>query len=111
MGSASCYGGLYVREKTISWLIPFSQCQTVPYKVIEQWGEGNQRNVVFQLTQRQPKCRFNIIYLKHDDNPDFGIGWDVGGFADLAEYRRAKEQNWLYGSSTSQWCYLYVPSK
>lgn len=104
-----CYGGLYLREKTISWLITYSQCQRVPFDVIEQWGEGNERNIVFRLKHKPPNCQFGVIYLTHDHDPNFGIGWNAIGYADEAAYRRAKESNWRYESRHSVWCYLYVP--
>jgi hypothetical protein len=106
----TCYGGLFVRERAISWLIPFSQCQRVGFEVIEQWGEGDERNIVFQLKQKQPKCLFSIIYLRHQNQPDFGIMWDVTGYANMDDYLNSKKNAWRL-SPTSQGCYLYVPSR
>lgn len=104
-----CYGGLYLREKTISWLIPYSQCQRVPFDVMEQWGEGNERNIVFRLKYKPANCRFGVIYLTHKDNPNFGIRWEAAGYADEAEFRRARENNWLHESLYALSCGLYVP--
>lgn len=104
-----CYGGLYLREKTISWLIPYSQCQRVPFDVIEQWGEGNERNIVFRLKHKPPNCRFEVIYLTHNSDPDFGIRWQAGGYVNEAAYLRAKQSKWRDITRDALWCSLYVP--
>jgi hypothetical protein len=109
MGSGRmCGGGLYIREKTISWLTQFSQCQRVPFEVIEQWGEGNERNIVFLLKRKPPKCQFGVIYLIHNPDPDFGVLWHAIGYTDAAAFRRGRDSNWHYRSSFSKWCSLYV---
>jgi hypothetical protein len=109
MGSGRlCYGGLYIREKTISWLTPFSQCQRIPFEVIEQWGEGNERNIVFRLKHKPPNCKFGVIYLRHNPDPNFGILWEALGYAGEVTYRRGKQSNWLYQPWPSFSCPLYV---
>src|SRR5882672_2140538 len=79
----ACYGGLYIRTRTISWLTPFSQCQSVLYEVIERLEKGNQRQFAFHLKQRREKCPFDVLYLNHSDtlNPD--TGWHVIGYSSV----------------------------
>ena len=36
----ACHGMLAVRTKTISWLTSFSQCQALPYELVERTDSG-----------------------------------------------------------------------
>ena len=103
-----CYGGLFIRERTISWLTTYSQCQKIPYEVLEHRAEGNERHIVFRLQKKPPYCRHRIIYLMHVDKPNFGIGWGAIGFETLQQLQDARKVDWTAKPASSQWCYLYV---
>ena len=102
----ACYGALYVRTKTIAWLTPFSQCQRVPYEIIEQRQNGNERHFAFRLQRRSKNCRYGVIYLYHRDNPDQTIDWQVIGYESLDDYRADQKRGFKGDALTSLTCYL-----
>jgi hypothetical protein len=102
----ACYGRLYVRTKTISWLTTFSQCQKVPYGVLEQHENGNERRFAFQLERRSKGCRFAVIYLYHRDNPDQDMDWQVIGYESIEDYRADQAQGFKADAPTALSCYL-----
>ena len=102
----ACYGGLYIRTKTISWLTPFSQCQRVLYEVIEHGDKGNQRQFAFHLKQRSKGCRFDVLYLYHADTPNPDAGWHVIGYSSVEDYRTDKLNGYKGDAPQSQSCSL-----
>ncbi len=102
----ACYGKLYVRTKTISWLTTFSQCQQVPYGVLEQHESGNERRFAFELKKPNKGCRFGVIYLYHRDTPNRDIDWQVIGYKSLDDYRADQAQGFKGEALTALSCYL-----
>lgn len=109
MGSGhTCYGGLYVRSKTLSWLTPYSQCRQLPYRMLERSGQGRFREFAFQLQRRTKACRFGVIYLRHTESGDPAVGWDVTGYATLDDYRNDRQSGFKALPPTAMSCYLYA---
>jgi hypothetical protein len=102
----SCYGGLYIRTKTISWLTPFSQCQRVPYEVIDRREKGNQRAFVFHLKQHAKSCGFDVLYLHHPDTPNLDIDWEIIGYVSLESYETDKKNGYKATLPNSMSCSL-----
>jgi hypothetical protein len=102
----SCYGRLFVRTRTISWLTPFSQCQQVPYRLVEQERRGNERRLTFELERRPRRCRYGVIHLRHRDTPEQDIGWEVIGYASLDDYRADEARGFKADSPTAMSCSL-----
>jgi hypothetical protein len=102
----ACYGGLYVRTKTISWLTPFSQCQKIRYEILEHEKKGNGRRFVFHLKQQQRSCRFEVLYLYHGDTPNRAIDWHVIGYALMTDYQADKQKGFKADSPNAQSCSL-----
>src|SRR6266849_3346311 len=88
------YGSLYIRTKTISWMTPFSQCQKIPYDVIERLRKGNQREFVFHLKQHTKSCRFDVLYLHHPDTPNLDIDWGIIGYVSRETYESDKKNGY-----------------
>ena len=102
----ACYGRLFVRTETIAWLTPFSQCPRVRYRIVDDERSGHARALTFAL-QRIPKgCRYGVIHLRHDDEPDPAIGWEVFGYATLDDYRQDRASGFTAAQPTSISCYL-----
>lgn len=102
----ACYGGLYVRTKTISWLTSFSRCQKVPYEMLERQENGHDRRFTFRLKQHPKGCRFEVLYLYHRDIPNPDIDWHVIGYASLTDYRADKQDGFKANSPNAQACSL-----
>ena len=102
----ACYGRLDVRVKTISWLTTFSQCKSVPYRLIERHQNGNARQLAFELARRDKGCRYGVIALRHRDDPDPSIGWEAIGYASLADYRADQARGFEADLATALSCYL-----
>lgn len=102
----SCYGRLYVKTRTISWLTPFSQCQSVPYRTILQQQRGHERALAFQLERRPKGCRYRVLYLHHADDPDPTIRWEVIGYASLDDFRADQARGFKAESPSAMSCYL-----
>lgn len=105
MGSGMCYGALSVRDRTISWLTHYSQCQRVQFEILEYQNSGNIRDVVFHLTRIPTGCRFQIIHLHHDAGENFMTRWYAHGFVSKTDYIESKKNNWNR-LATSQLCGL-----
>jgi len=88
----ACYGGLYVRTKTISWSTPFSACKRVPYEVLERSEKGNERRFTFRLKSSSKACRYGVLYLYHGASANADIDWHVIGYATFEDYK-ADQQN------------------
>jgi hypothetical protein len=102
----ACYGKLFVRTETIEWLTPFSQCPRVRYRIVDDERDGNARAVTFELDHRAKGCRYGVIHLRHRDEPDPAIGWEVFGYATLDDYRQDRARGFKAESPTSMVCYL-----
>jgi hypothetical protein len=102
----ACYGRLDVRTRTLSWLTSFSQCQSVPYQVLEQHEHGDERSFAFHLEQPTKGCRFQVVYLHHRDAPERDTGWEGIGYASLEDYRADEAQGFKAGPASSLACEL-----
>jgi hypothetical protein len=102
----ACYGKLFVRTETIAWLTPFSQCPRVRYRIVGAEQSGNARALTFELTHRAKGCRYGVLHLRHRDEPDPAIGWEVFGYATLDDYRQDRARGFKAESPTSMVCYL-----
>jgi hypothetical protein len=102
----ACYGKLFVRTETIAWLTPFSQCPRVRYRIVDDERHGKARALTFALARRAKGCRYGVIHLRHRDEPDPAIGWEVFGYATLDDYRQDRARGFTAESPTSMVCYL-----
>lgn len=109
MGSGhTCYGGLYVRTKTLSWLTPYSPCRAMPYRTLEHSEQGHARRFVFQFKRHGKGCRFNVLVLQHADTADPAIAWDATGYASLSDYRSDRQSGFKTLPATAMACSLYA---
>ncbi|GGY46568.1 hypothetical protein GCM10007387_30880 [Pseudoduganella albidiflava] len=98
----ACYGTLTITDKRIAWLTPFSQCKSMPYRIIER-GEGR---TTFRLMRSAPQCRYSVLLLTHDATEEPDKGWDITGYADELAYRKHKASNFQSYPDEILTCYL-----
>ena len=102
----ACYGMLAVRTKTISWLTSFSQCQTLPYELVERTDSGGRLRITWRFTRSIPACRYQLISLTHDGGPDHDIGWNVTGYGSEQSYLTDRSAGYPADAPDALSCYL-----
>jgi hypothetical protein len=102
----ACYGGLYIRTRTISWVTPFSRCERMPYQLLEHSENGTQQEFAFQFKRPAKSCRFSVLYLYHGNTANLGRDWHVIGYASLQDYEGDKRNGFKADNPASQSCWL-----
>ncbi|MDR2031742.1 MAG: hypothetical protein LBP86_05705 [Azoarcus sp.] len=88
----ACFGGLFVRTKTIEWNSPFSVCKPTQYDVLEKNAEGEKERIVFQLRKHFKRCGLAVIEIENAQTED--DRWDVTGYQTLESYQKRHEPEW-----------------
>jgi hypothetical protein len=81
----ACAGQLRITADRISWTTPFSRCAASPFTVKDR-QENKALRVTYQLLQRGPRCRYEVLMLAHDGGSEDRIGWNVVGFPSMSAY-------------------------
>ncbi len=102
----ACYGMLAVRTKTISWLTSFSQCQALPYELVERTDSGGRLRITWRFTRSIPACRYRLISLTHDGGSDQDIGWNVIGYGSEQSYLTDRSGGYTANTPDALSCYL-----
>ena len=102
----ACYGMLAVRTKTISWLTSFSQCQALPYELVEQTDSGGHLRITWRFTRSIPACRYRLISLTHDGGHDQDIGWNITGYGSEQSYLADRSTGYTANPPDALSCYL-----
>jgi hypothetical protein len=102
----ACYGTLAVRAKTISWLTSFSQCQSVPYELLERADHGGQQRLSYRLKTGDARCRYSHLSITHDGAAGQDTAWQVTGYASEASYKADKASGYTAKEENMMSCYL-----
>lgn len=102
----ACYGMLAVRTKTISWLTSFSQCQALPYELVERADSAGRLRITWRFTRNLPACRYRLISLAHNGGSDKDIGWNVIGYGSEQSYLADKAAGYTAAAPDALSCYL-----
>ena len=90
----ACAGDLRIGADSIAWDTPFSHCAASPFQVEQRTNDGAGLRVTYRLLRPGGRCRYPVLLLMHaGDKP--GIGWDVVGFASLADYKSQRRETGL----------------
>ncbi|WP_207003115.1 hypothetical protein [Trinickia mobilis] len=90
----ACFGGLFVRSKTIEWNSSFSKCGPVRYEILDQDLAGEQPRIAYRLLERSKQCRSAVIALSHYD----GNVWDVKGYPSVEAYEKREVPDWKHSA-------------
>lgn len=102
----SCFGTLSIQSKTISWTTPFSQCNALPYELLEQDSSGDRIRYTFRFTRTARACHYSILSLTHDKAQSAGLGWEVTGYDLKQSYLTDKANNYQDNLTGMMSCYL-----
>ncbi len=81
-----CWGKLYVKEKTLRWMTPYSICKPSKYKVLERELTTPNRHIAFELALRSTQCRYAVVELSFDpQTPDY---WSAKGYASVDDFNQ-----------------------
>lgn len=61
-GGRACYGGLFVRARTVEWNTPFNRCKRARYALLESKLTPGHERVAMRL--KNPSCAFQVIALE-----------------------------------------------
>ena len=86
----ACFGGLFVRSKTIEWTSSFSKCGPVRYEILDQDMTGEHPRIAYRLAARSKQCRNAVIALTRYD----GEVWDVKGYPSVEAYQKRDQPDW-----------------
>ncbi len=100
----ACYGMFAVRTKTISWLTSFSQCQALPYELVEHTDSAGRWRSTWRLTRSAPACRYRVISLAHNGGPNKDIGWIIIGYGSEQSYLADKASDFQADSADALSC-------
>jgi hypothetical protein len=84
----ACFGGAFVRDKTIEWNSSFSTCKPSPYEVLDSVLEGKPRSVAYRIKKPSKDCRYAVIEIVEDSGD--GEGWSIAGFTSMEAYGRGE---------------------
>jgi hypothetical protein len=99
----ACYGTLTITAARITWMTPFSRCDSSPYTVRNRQEGPDGLRVVYEFLRPSGKCLYHVLVLTHAAVADSGIGWNVVGYASLDAAARSQTEDALG-------CYLYRPT-
>ncbi|WP_297367457.1 hypothetical protein [Acidocella sp.] len=110
----SCWGGLFIGTRTLTWDKQFTPCARTSYTIRERdlhWPFENYDHIVFQLNHVSKACITPIIGLYYykpllnaagqsEDQIRLYYDWQVVGFATEALYRKFPARGFMDGSQT-----------
>lgn len=107
----ACYGTLSIQAKTLSWLTPFSQCKSMPYRLVDQENHGGKTRMTYRLTSPPSNCHFAVVSLSHTGLTE-NTGWEVTGYGSQQSYLADKGSGYQARTEDMMSCYLVrVPEK
>ena len=86
----ACFGGLFVRSKTIEWTSSFSKCGPVRYEILDKDMTGEHPRIAYRLMERSKQCRNAVIALTHYNDEV----WDVKGYPSVEAYQKRDLPDW-----------------
>lgn len=102
----ACYGTLAIHTKTISWLTTFSQCKSVPYKLVERSESAGQLRLTYRFEHPPASCRYRVVSLTHNTAAGEDQGWQVTGYDTEASYSADKASGYTAKDGDIMSCYL-----
>jgi hypothetical protein len=107
----SCWGGLFIGTRTLTWNKQFTPCERTSYTILERdlhWPFQDYDHIVFQLNHVSKACITPIIGLYYYQPPDEAgqpegedseyNDWVVAGFQTEALYRNFPARGFMDGS-------------
>lgn len=80
----ACFGGLFVKTKTIEWNASFFKCGPVRYAVVEQALENEHPRIVFQINDPQKTCGIAVLSLEHHN----AFFWTADGYPSVEAFEK-----------------------
>lgn len=102
----SCYGSLTVKPTIVSWLTPFSQCNSVPVQLLERQDDKGQLRVIYRLKHQPRHCLYRVIMLQQDASANGDGGWSVVGYGSVQSYEADKQSGYTLNGSDMMTCPL-----
>ena len=85
----ACFGGLYLRERSLDRHASFFRCGPVRYRRIAQ-EEGSKPRLAVQLEGGGKTCGLKVVELKYYSE----WSWTVNGYPSRDAYDRREEPGW-----------------
>lgn len=102
----ACFGKLSIQRSEISWTTPFSQCNALPYVLLDQVTSSGKARHTFRFTHTTPTCRYRIISVTHHEAGEPGTGWEVTGYGQEQSYLMDKACGYKANPPDVLSCYL-----
>lgn len=91
----ACFGGLFVRAKSIEWNATFSRCGPSAYEILDSELTGERPRLVYLLLKPGKHCRTPVIELaQYQDSM-----WSVNGYGSIAAYTRQHDSSSVNAST------------
>lgn len=87
-GGRACYGGLFVRTKTVEWNTPFNRCKRTRYDLLERMLAPGHERITMKL--KNPSCAFQVIALEQTQE----WGWTAYGYQTVEAYEKRELPDW-----------------
>jgi hypothetical protein len=87
----ACFGGAFVRNKTIEWNATFSACKPSPYEVIDSDLEGERRRVAYRFKKRSRNCAYEVMEIAGKP----GGTWSIKGYTTVEAYQKRDDLDWV----------------
>jgi len=85
----ACFGGLFLRERTLEWNASFFRCAPTRYRRIAQ-QDGARPRVALELSGKAKACRFKVVEIAYYSE----WSWTVNGYPSLEAYARRDQPGW-----------------
>ncbi len=119
-----CWGGLFIREKTIEWEADHFTCRRTDYTILDQdihHPFQNGDHIAYRLNHVNKDCRFPFIGLYYQEPPGEAVrnaslpeisrwyyDWSLAAFATDEKYRAFPYRDYLNGSFNAVSKYIFV---
>ena len=119
-----CWGGLFIRDKTIQWEADHFTCNRTTYTIIVKDIHHPFRNddhIVFKVNHPNKDCLFPYIGLYYQVPPGeasenaslpkiarWYYDWSLAAFATYAQYRAFPYKDYMNGSFDAVSAYIFV---
>lgn len=95
----ACFGGLYLREKTVEWISTFSICKPSRYEVLAKDLSPGQQRIAVRIKSRSRQCLYEVFEVEQIDTDN----WGVNGYQSLASYTNRKLPDWSNSPLEERW--------
>ena len=119
-----CWGGLFIRDKTIQWEADHFTCNRTTYTILDQDIHHpfmNGDHIVFKVNHPNKDCLFPYIGLYYQDQPAEAArnaslpeiareyyNWSLAAFATYAQYRAFPYKDYMNGSFDAVTANIFV---